>query len=62
MTDKVAFLVNTTNEKEVEMKKKKYVGIAALLPLALFKLTALPVSAEVTGYQEADTSTGETST
>ncbi len=43
------------------MKKKKYVGIAALLPLALFKLTAFPVSAEVTGYQEADTSTEETS-
>ncbi len=49
------------DKKKVEMKKKKYVGIAALLPLALFKLTALPVSAEVTGYQEADTSTEETS-
>lgn len=49
------------DKKEVEMRKKKYVGIAALIPLALFKLTALPVSAEVTGYQEADTSTGETS-
>lgn len=43
------------------MKKKKFVGIAALLPLALCNLTALPVSADVTDYQEADTSAEETS-
>lgn len=43
------------------MKKKKFMGITALIPLALFNLTALPVSAEVTGYQEADTGLEETS-
>lgn len=43
------------------MKKKKFVGISALLPLALFNVTALPVYAEVTEYQEADTNTEETS-
>lgn len=43
------------------MKKKKFVGLTALLPLALFNVTALPVYAEVTDFQEADTSTEETS-
>lgn len=43
------------------MKKKKYVGIIALLPLALCSLTALPVSAEVTDCQEVDTGGEETS-
>ncbi len=41
------------------MKKKKFVGIAALVPLAMCNLTALPVYAEVTDYQEIDTSTEE---
>lgn len=43
------------------MKKKKFVGLTALLPLALFNVTALPVHAEVTDFQEADTSTDKTS-
>ncbi len=43
------------------MKKKKFVGITALLPLALSGFTALPVSAEVTSYQEADAGEEETS-
>lgn len=43
------------------MKKKKFVGLTALLPLALFNVTALPVHAEVTDFQEADTSTEESS-
>ena len=43
------------------MKKKKFVGLTALLPLALFDFVSLPVHAEVTGFQEADTSTEETS-
>ena len=43
------------------MKKKKFVGLTALLPLALFNVTALPVYAEVTDFQEADTSTEESS-
>ena len=43
------------------MKKKKFVGLTALLPLALFNGTALPVYAEVTDFQEADTSTEESS-
>ena len=43
------------------MKKKKFVGLKALLPLALFNVTALPVYAGVTDFQEADTSTEESS-
>lgn len=43
------------------MKKKKFVGLTALFPLALFNVTALPVHAEVTDFQEADTSTDKTS-
>lgn len=43
------------------MKKKKFVGLTALLPMALFNVTALPVHAEVTDFQEADTSTEESS-
>ena len=43
------------------MKKKKFVGLTALLPLALFNVTALPVYAEVTDFHEADTSTEESS-
>ena len=43
------------------MKKKKFVGLTALLPLALFNVTALPVYAEITDFQEADTSTEESS-
>ena len=48
------------DEKEVEMKKKKFVGISALLPLVLCNFAALPVHAEVTGSQTVDTSTEET--
>ncbi len=61
MTDKVAFLVNTTNEREVKMKKKKILGITALLPLVLCNFAAMPVYAEVTDLQEADTSAEMTS-
>lgn len=43
------------------MKKKKFVGLTALLPLALFNVTALPVHAEVIDFQEADTSADKTS-
>ena len=43
------------------MKKKKFVGLTALLPMALINVTALPVHAEVTDFQEADTSTEESS-
>ena len=43
------------------MKKKKFVGIAALLPLALCNLIALPVYADVTNYQEADINAEESS-
>lgn len=43
------------------MKKKRCVGIAALFPLVLSNFTALPVYAEVTDSQKADTSTEETS-
>ena len=43
------------------MKKKKIVGLTALLPLALFHFVSLPVYAEVTDFQTVDTSTEETS-
>lgn len=43
------------------MKKKKIVGLTALLPLALFHVTTLPVYAEVTDFQTVDTSTEQTS-
>lgn len=43
------------------MKKKRFVGIAALFPLVLSNFVALPVYAEVTDSQTADTSTEETS-
>ena len=43
------------------MKKKKFVGLTALLPMALFNVTALPVHAEVIDFQEADTSADKTS-
>ena len=43
------------------MKKKKYVGLTALLPLALFNCVSLPVYAEVTDFQTVDTSVEETS-
>ncbi len=41
------------------MKKKKHVGITALLPLVLFNLTIMPVYAEVSDYQSVDTGGGE---
>lgn len=43
------------------MKKKKFVGISALLPLVLCNFATLPVHAEVTDSQTVDTSTEETS-
>lgn len=43
------------------MKKKKFVGLTALLPLALFHFASLPVYAEVTELQTVDTSAEETS-
>lgn len=43
------------------MKKKKFVGLTALLPLALLNFVSLPVYAEVTDLQTADTSTEEIS-
>lgn len=43
------------------MKKKKFVGLTALLPLALFHFVSLPVYAEVTDFQTVDTSIEETS-
>lgn len=43
------------------MKKKKFVGISALLPLVLCNFAALPVHAEVTGSQTVDTGAEETS-
>lgn len=43
------------------MKKKKFVGLTALLPLALVYVTTLPVYAEVTDFQTVDTSTEQTS-
>ena len=43
------------------MKKKNIVGITALLPLALFNVTTLPVYAEVTDSQSIDTGAEETS-
>lgn len=43
------------------MKKKKFVGLTALLPLALFDFVSLPVYAEVTDSQTVDTSAEETS-
>lgn len=42
------------------MKKKKFTGITALLPLVLFDLAAMPVSAEVTDYQETGAGLEET--
>lgn len=43
------------------MKKKKFVGLTAMLPLALFHFVSLPVYAEVTDFQTVDTSIEETS-
>lgn len=43
------------------MKKKKFVGILALLPLVLCNFATLPVHAEVTDSQTVDTSAEETS-
>lgn len=43
------------------MKKKKFVGISALLPLILCNFETLPVHAEVTDFQTVDTSAEETS-
>lgn len=43
------------------MKKKKFVRLIALFPLALFDFVSLPVYAEVTDVQTVDTSIEETS-
>lgn len=42
------------------MKKNKFIGTAALLLLAMFNSTILPVYADVTDFQTADTSAEET--
>lgn len=42
------------------MKKRKFAGMVALLPLVLFDLTAIPVSAEVTDYKESEAEVEET--
>lgn len=42
------------------MKKRKFAGMMALLPLVLFDLTVIPVSAEVTGYEELEVGMEET--
>jgi len=46
------FSKSPIDEREVEMKKKKLVGVTALVPLALFNSTVLPAYAENTEYQE----------
>lgn len=43
------------------MKRNRFIGIAALMPLALSNFVALPVHAEVTDFQTVNTSTEETS-
>lgn len=43
------------------MKRNRFIGIAALMPLVLSNFAVLPVHAEVTGSQTVDTSTEETS-
>lgn len=43
------------------MKRNRFIGIAALMPLALSNFAVLPVHAEVNEFQTADTSTEETS-
>lgn len=55
------FYISSIEEKEVEMKKKKFVGLTALILLALFNFASLPVYAEVTEFQTADTNAEETS-
>ena len=61
MNVSVSFYACSIDEKEVEMKKKKFVGISALLPLVLCNFATLPVHAEVTDFQTVDTSAEETS-
>lgn len=61
MNVSVSFYACLADEKEVEMKKKKFVGILALLPLVLCNFATLPVHAEVTDSQTVDTSAEETS-
>lgn len=43
------------------MKRNRFIGIAALMPLVLSNFAVLPVHAEVTDFQTVDTSTEETS-
>ena len=43
------------------MKRNRFIGIAALMPLVLSNFAVLSVHAEVTGSQTVDTSTEETS-
>lgn len=43
------------------MKRSKFIGITALMPLVLSNVAAMPAYAEVTNIQEADTSTEMTS-
>ena len=43
------------------MKRNRFIGITALMPLVLSNFAALPVHAEVTDFQTVDTSIEETS-
>lgn len=43
------------------MKRNRFIGIAALMPLVLSNFAALPVYAEVTDFQTVDAGTEETS-
>lgn len=55
------YYTSFVKEKEVKMKKKKFVGIMALFSLVFLNLTSLSAYAKVTDYQMADTGVEETS-
>lgn len=55
------YYASFVKEKEVKMKKKKFVGIMVLFSLVFLNLTSLSAYAKVTDYQMADTGVEETS-
>ncbi|GFI16696.1 hypothetical protein IMSAG249_01463 [Lachnospiraceae bacterium] len=61
MTDLAGLGMCSADKWEVEMKKKKFAGIVALMPFVMHQLAVIPASAEVIEYQQADTGTEETS-
>lgn len=61
MTDLAGLGICSADKWEVEMKKKKFAGIVALMPFVMHQLAVIPVSAEAIEYQQADTGTEETS-